>query len=181
MKTYTYTVYHIEGIKVGCTTDFTKRMIDQEFSNWEILWQEEGDWDHGQIAGDIEIQYQLQIFGKRDNPLHFQVSRQNRPTWTEEQQIKGRQNRSQSEITKRIGLENIELKRGIFGMSEEAKHRRSVNAGTTVGNMNVANGKLAIAREKANEKIQCPYCQRFIDRKNYGKYHGPKCKMLVQE
>ena len=33
----TYYIYHIAGIKIGCTSDLLKRMSDQGFTEWEIL------------------------------------------------------------------------------------------------------------------------------------------------
>ena len=32
-----YYIYHIEGVKVGCTQHLTKRMREQGFTKWEIL------------------------------------------------------------------------------------------------------------------------------------------------
>jgi len=75
---YTYTVYLIPGKKIGCTTDFKRRMSVQRFTNSEILWQEEGDYEFGWDAGDKEIELQLQYFGNRDNGNHYQESRINR-------------------------------------------------------------------------------------------------------
>lgn len=75
MQMYTYTVYHIPGIKVGCTADFEKRMKDQGFTNWEILWQQEGDYEFGWVAGDKEIELQTEYGYKRDNK-HYQLSRE---------------------------------------------------------------------------------------------------------
>lgn len=80
---YTYYIYHIPGEKIGCTTDLAKRMKDQGFTNWEILWQEEGDYEFGWIAGDKEIELQKQY----DLPVdtsNYQQSRINRPTWNDD-------------------------------------------------------------------------------------------------
>jgi hypothetical protein len=75
MKQYTYTVYHILGIKIGCTTNLETRISRQGFTEYEILWQQDGDFDFGWVAGDKEIELQLQYFGKRDNKVHYQSSR----------------------------------------------------------------------------------------------------------
>ena len=74
---YTYYIYKIEGIKIGCTTDLEKRMSDQGFTEWEILWQEEGDYDFGWIAGDKELELQEQYRYPVDNN-NYQISRINR-------------------------------------------------------------------------------------------------------
>jgi len=98
---YNYVVYHIPGIKVGCTADFDKRMSVQGFSNWQILWQEEGDYEYGWVAGDKEIEFQLEIFGKRDNANHFQNARNNRPKFngTERTYNLTKENKSKGGIT----------------------------------------------------------------------------------
>lgn len=75
MKTYTYTIYHIHGIKIGCTTDLIKRMADQGFTEWEILWQQEGDYEFGWTAGDIEKELQKQ-YGYKVDKNHYQKSRE---------------------------------------------------------------------------------------------------------
>ena len=77
---YTYYIYHIPGIKIGCTTDLAKRMKDQGFTNWEILWQEEGDYEFGWIAGEKEIELQKQ-YGYKVDKSNYQISRQNRAIW----------------------------------------------------------------------------------------------------
>lgn len=81
MKTYTYTVYHIPGIKIGCTTDLEKRISDQGFSNYEILWQEKGNYEHGWIAGDIEKQLQKE-YGLPIDKNHYQIAREARMAGT---------------------------------------------------------------------------------------------------
>jgi hypothetical protein len=77
MKTYTYYVYHIQGIKIGCTTELENRMNTQGFSSWEILWQAEGDWDFGWTAGDKELELQKQ-YGYKVDTTHYQQSREAR-------------------------------------------------------------------------------------------------------
>lgn len=77
MKTYTYYVYHIAGTKIGCTTELEERMSDQGFTEWEILWQEEGDYEFGWTAGDKELELQKE-YGYEVDTCHYQISRENR-------------------------------------------------------------------------------------------------------
>ena len=76
MKTYTYYIYHIAGIKIGCTNRLESRMAEQGFTEWEILWQEDGDWNFGWIAGDKELELQEQ-YGYEIDKTHYQVIREN--------------------------------------------------------------------------------------------------------
>jgi len=52
-------------------------MKEQGFTEWEILWQEDGDWDFGWIAGDKEIELQKE-YGYEVDKSHYQISRINR-------------------------------------------------------------------------------------------------------
>jgi DNA-binding XRE family transcriptional regulator len=77
MKIYTYYVYLIPGVKIGCTTDLEKRMNDQGFTEWEILWYADGNYEFGWIAGDKEKELQ-ELYGYRIDATHYQISRMNR-------------------------------------------------------------------------------------------------------
>jgi len=50
-------------------------MKDQKFTNWEILWQEEGDYEFGWIAGDKEQELQ-KLYGYKIDKNHYQKSRE---------------------------------------------------------------------------------------------------------
>ena len=63
-------------------------MKDQGFTSWEILWEQDGDYDFGWIAGDKEIELQKQ-YGYKIDSVHYQISRNNRPKFTKEQMQKG--------------------------------------------------------------------------------------------
>ena len=75
----TYYIYHILGIKIGCTEDLEKRMADQGFTEWEILETHTDGW----IAGDREIELQKQ-YGYPVDKVHYMISRRNRPVWSNE-------------------------------------------------------------------------------------------------
>jgi hypothetical protein len=68
MKTYTYYVYHIPGIKIGCTEmKPADRVKAQGYSEFEILETHTDIY----IASDREIELQIQYNYKRDNPLPY--------------------------------------------------------------------------------------------------------------
>ena len=75
----TYYVYHVPGIKIGCTSDLNKRMKDQGFTNWEILENHTDIY----IASEREIELQKQYGYKIDSCLYWQ-SIKNRPKWNKE-------------------------------------------------------------------------------------------------
>jgi hypothetical protein len=158
MKTYTYTVYHIEGVKVGCTTELEKRLTDQGFSDCQILWQEQGDFEHGQIAGDIEIQYQLEIFGKRDNKNHYQNARRNRKTFTNEERSRGGitqgQRNVESGLLRTNSLEN--KRKGITKIWHQAGAMAAASKiySCPFCGRNNLKGNLALANHKKHCKLQ---------------------------
>ena len=84
-----YYIYHIPGVKIGCTNDLQKRMSDQGFTEWEILETHTDGW----LAGDREIELQKE-YGYKVDTCHYMISLQNRPVWTEEARAKGKAGRT---------------------------------------------------------------------------------------
>lgn len=94
---YTYYVYYIPGLKIGCTTNIKKRMRYYGYPEYEILWQAEGDYEFGWIAGNKEIELQKEYGLPVDN-VHFQVLRQN--------QLKNPQSGGESTFENKKGIYN---------------------------------------------------------------------------
>ena len=74
-----YYIYHIPGIKIGCTSDLEKRMSDQGFTEWEILEEHTDIYE----ASDREIQLQKD-YGYRVDKVLYWKSVNNRFKWTDE-------------------------------------------------------------------------------------------------
>ena len=76
-----YYIYHIPGIKIGCTTNINARMSDQGFTNWEIL----EEYNDGWLAGDRELQLQKE-YGYPVDRIHYMISCKHlstaRPNWS---------------------------------------------------------------------------------------------------
>ena len=68
-----YYIYHIPGIKIGCTTQYPKRCIDQGYTNYELLETYEDGW----LAGDREQELQKE-YGLPIDTSHYMISRENR-------------------------------------------------------------------------------------------------------
>ena len=75
----TYYIYHVPGVKIGCTKELAKRMRDQGFTDWEILEEHTDGW----LAGDREIELQKQ-YGYRVDKVHYMISLQNRHVWNDQ-------------------------------------------------------------------------------------------------
>ena len=69
----TYYIYHIAGIKIGCTSDLQRRMRKQGFTDWEILEEHTDGW----LAGDREIELQKE-YGLPVDSVHYMISVENR-------------------------------------------------------------------------------------------------------
>ena len=91
-----YYIYHIAGIKIGCTNNIERRMYQQGFTDWEILEE------HTDIieASNREIQLQQEHGYEVDNTPYHIVATQfinktnNRSTWANgDQAARGRMNK----------------------------------------------------------------------------------------
>ena len=75
----TYHIYHIPGIKIGCTSDLQKRMSDQGFTDWEILEEHTDIYEVSHREIELQKEYSLPV---DDVPYHISVN--NRYKWTSE-------------------------------------------------------------------------------------------------
>ena len=81
-----YYIYHIPGVKIGCSTEPKARVEKQGYSNFDIL-ETHSDID---IASERELELQKQYGYKTDKSLYKQ-SVSNRPKWKREWSDKGRE------------------------------------------------------------------------------------------
>ena len=77
----TYYIYHIAGIKIGCTSDLLRRMNTQGFTEWEILEEHTDIYE----VSDREIQLQKD-YGLPVDKTPYWKSVQNRSTWADTDQ-----------------------------------------------------------------------------------------------
>ena len=83
----TYTIYHINGVKIGCTSQLKKRLSDQGFTNCEILEEHTDIYE----ASNREIELQKQ-YGYRVDDVLYWISVQNRYKFSREDAAKGGRN-----------------------------------------------------------------------------------------
>ena len=79
-----YYIYHIPGIKIGCTQHYPQRCIDQGFEDYELL----ESYDDGWLAGDVELKLQKE-YGYTIDSCHYMISIQNLKPWNKESTHKG--------------------------------------------------------------------------------------------
>ena len=71
-----YVIYHIPGIKIGCTSDLARRMFQQGFTEWEILEEHTDIY----VASNREIELQKE-YGLPVDTIPYWQSILNRPKW----------------------------------------------------------------------------------------------------
>ena len=103
----TYYIYHIEGVKVGCTSDLQKRMADQGFTSWNILEEHTDIYEASNREIELQKEYGLPV----DDAPYWQ-SVQNRRKWSKEDALKGGATRG------------LELKDGVQAKQVWANHTK---------------------------------------------------------
>ena len=68
-----YYIYHIDGVKIGCTSELEHRMRQQGFTDWEVLEQ----YEDIHVASDREIELQKQ-YGYRVDSIPYWQTLKNR-------------------------------------------------------------------------------------------------------
>jgi hypothetical protein len=106
-----YSIYHIEGKKIGCSDDVEFRVKSQGYNQYSIL-EEHSDI---YIASKRELQLQKEYGYKVDR----------RPYW----QTVGLCSKAGKIGGKIGGKINKENKTGLFGMTDTAKHKATVKGG----------------------------------------------------
>ena len=142
-----YYIYHIPGVKIGCTNNVEHRMAEQGFSEWEILEQHEDGW----LAGDREQELQKQ-YGYRVDNVHYMIALQNREIGAAKGRAKIQATRTKEERSRIAKL----------GFEAGGKARA------------IAGGKATKGIPKA--KYQCPHCGKKGGRPAMKRWHGENCR-----
>ena len=145
-----YYIYHIPGIKIGCTSDLEKRMSDQGFTEWDIL---ETHTDIYEVS-DREIQLQKD-YGLPVDTEPYYVTVEKRLLATEAgHTTEAKAKRSQSLLGNTNGA-------GLKGIPKSEEWKTKMDFG---GNFN-------------NKRVTCEYCDHPpMNVGNYTRWHGDNCK-----
>jgi hypothetical protein len=161
-----YTIYHIPGVKIGCTKHVHKRIKEQGYINYEVL-EEHIDIN---IASDREIALQKQ-YGYPVDPIPYYKTIS---APTKQGCIKG------GTIA---GKKNGPLA-FIHGSGFNTTEFRS-KGGKIGGTKNAQSGQYAIFTKLGSDKAMtmintCPHCNVTMNGGNYFRWHGDKCKAKPQ-
>jgi hypothetical protein len=158
-----YYIYHIKGVKIGCTTNQKKRIIKRQgFTEYEILETHTDIY----IASKREIELQKQYGYSVDRIPYYRTIK------------------VVSKGGKVGGPINLINGTGIFGMSDEKKKQTAINGGKVTGNKNAENGRVSelgkisakSPKHPNNVKRKCVHCGKELNLGTYGRWHGDKCK-----
>jgi len=177
---FMYYIYHIPGIKIGCTTKHPeKRVKEQGYIDYEVL-EEHTDL---YIASNREIELQKQYNYPVDNTPFYKTYELTLSGKTSKGgKVSGRMH-VESGLWERITKSSVGSKKAGKISGEKHKQSGHIQAlgkkyGTIYGKMNAESGKLAEMREIQLSKIRtCPYCSKIIKGCNYFRWHGEKCKL----
>jgi hypothetical protein len=130
----TYYIYHITGIKIGCSTRPKYRVKQQLYSNFEILEQ----YTDIYIASDRELELQKKYGYKVDNLPYWKsykqsINRRNKLT----KEIKTAASKKGGSIGGKTAFKN---KSGLFAMSAEKTKQVKIAGGKASSIVNKING-----------------------------------------
>ena len=159
-----YYIYHVPGVKVGCTTRPKERIVkEQGFTNYQIL----ESYDDITIASAREIELQKKMGYGRDNSSTYENSYNARISAG---YIGGKANKDSgwiAELGYTQGKVNVETGR----LKKIAKLGGQV-AGSKLSKEHLSNiGKLG-----GNKKITCPHCNKEGIARPMHRWHFNNCK-----
>jgi hypothetical protein len=139
-----YYIYHIEGIKIGCTTQPKKRTKEQGFKSYNIL----ETYDDIYVASDREIKLQKQYGLPVDTTPYYESSKRLRKNATFASASKG--GKIGGKTTGQMHLDSGHWKRfcSLGG--------KTGAGGKVSGRLAVESGHVKIMAQKAKEKLSIP-------------------------
>jgi hypothetical protein len=156
-----YYIYHIIGVKIGCSKNPQRRVKQQGYTEFEILEQHEDI----NVASEREKELQKQYEYRVDGPDY----KQSYEFFTKA----GFNARSK-------GGKNSGIKQRDNGNLKKWWSEGGKTQGLIQGNINKENGHMSNLGKQMteyNNRIQiCPYCGKESRGIGYSRWHGERCK-----
>lgn len=149
-----YTIYHIQGVKIGCSTRPQERVQEQGYQDFEVLEEHEDIY----VASEREQELQRQ-YGYRVDTSPYWSSVQNRFKFTPEMQKE-----FSSRVKKRYKFNSETGKSaGLLGTKIAWTKRRDRMLETAKENVKAATAAAATSPNRASlKKYYCQECQREV-------------------
>jgi hypothetical protein len=159
-----YSIYHIPGIKIGCSKRVEQRVMEQGYSKYDLL-EVHSDIDTASLR-EKELQKE---YGYRIDNVEY-----NKTNYVQLGKNVGKKNVESGHMTKIQSLGGI--KTALLGTGIHTFKNRS-----KWGNINVTSGLLEKIRKIGGTNAQsiirnCPHCNTEMKGSIYFRYHGDKCK-----
>jgi len=135
-----YYIYHIPGVKIGCTTNIKRRTERQGFKSYEILEQHEDGWH----AGDRELILQAE-YGYTVDQTHYMQIKENASKGTESQKGIALSAEHKAKISN--ALKGKSKENGRTGIPLSAEHKANISIGK---------------KDIPAIKYPCPHCNQLI-------------------
>lgn len=184
-----YYIYHIPGVKIGCSTEPAKRVAKQGFTDYTILEE------HSCIYEVSKREHELQReWGYPVDISPYYNSRQQWGANAGSYESRSAGGKSTWQIHREYMLSIVKIA-GTLGSKEDKSkagkigNRNQPRKAKVKGGQNIplearirggANGcKIAKSNgvKKTNAiQIQCPHCNKIANPGNYKQYHGNNCK-----
>jgi hypothetical protein len=137
-----YYIYHIQGVKIGCSTQPTKRVQNQGYSNFEIL-EEHSDIN---VVSDRELELQKH-YGYKVDTVPYHISINNRRAYNQSDREKGH------ETMRKNGFFNEWYKKGNASRKRQVvKYDKQTNELIEIFN-SVTDAANSINRPNSTSKI----------------------------
>ena len=153
-----YYIYHIPGVKIGCTDNVEERMKSQKVSIYEVLEEHLDIY----IASNREIELQKQYGYPVDKRKYYEV-------------LSMCTYKARSKGGKKAGVTHI--KSGHI--STLGKNSVLLKTGWMAHDKKVLGGKIGGAISGSIERV-CQYCNKKGKGANHFRYHGDRCKAKPQ-
>ena len=157
-------IYHIPGIKIGCSTRPKIRVEEQGFSNFDILEVH----DDIALASQREVELQVQYGYGRDNNCSYEDSYKAR---LEAGKKGGVANKESGWITK------LGHKQGKKNVESGSLLRAASMAGKIVGPRLSKEHMSRMGKIGGNKKVTCPHCNKEGLARPMHRWHFNNCKL----
>jgi hypothetical protein len=129
-----YKIYHVPGIKIGCSTQPKIRVKQQGYSNFEVLEEHEDIY----VATDRERELQKEYGYRVDECPYYKSYAIRRANWRREGSVRGGTISGQISVKSgnmlRAQKKSVEARKGTFHSEETKAKMRVAKLGKTVNN-----------------------------------------------
>jgi hypothetical protein len=169
-----YQIYHIPGIKIGCSKNAKKRVLSQGYSDFEIIEEHSSKI----VAGNRELELQ-KIYGYRLDNVNFgKVDYESNGFKGGKKIIELYGKKHLSNCGKIGGTKSKWSDKDAYleHMNKITTYESCSKGGKKGGKQAVLSGQLEKARINANVKVECPHCGKVGQKAGMSPWHFDKCK-----